>query len=133
MTHVYYAPVGSLAIGTYPLVFSTSTSNTSVALYVAEYSGMAQASANEGMATAGTYSGTASVGVTTSTDNDWGIGVIHWASGGTAGAGYTLRFAANTMLIDTNAPIHPAGATTPSVTLSTSNWWGELGFGLKHG
>jgi hypothetical protein len=131
----YYCPVGSTAPGTYILHFTTASSNTSVDVCLYEFSGAAQTTAIENAAVANGATTSATATFSTTTDKDWGIGVVYANATSTgASGGYTLRTTCNQpYLVDTNGPITPAGSTSPAVNYASPQSWIMTVFGIKHG
>ena len=123
--------------GTNDIVVSVSGAGTLV-VDVALYSGAQQTTAVEATSTnSGIDATSASVTVTTITDNDWLVGYFRSNSGSgafTAGANTVVRGdAANgtRQMVDTGADQTPAGSKSLNVTMALAANWSAMAFALK--
>ena len=121
--------------GTNDIVVSVSGAGTLV-VDAALYSGAQQTTAVEATNnTSGGAATSASISVTTITDNDWLVGYFRGHGGGafTAGSNTVVRTAAGEgtrQMVDSGADQTPAGAFSLNVTMS-SQAWEAMAFALK--
>lgn len=102
-------------------------------IMASSFTGAQQDSSTSEATNSGTgASGTATVSVTTLTDNDWLVGFARGESNTTAGSGTTIRGAtANINMMDSNGAKTPTGSYSLNFTTASNNNWASLVVALR--
>lgn len=104
-------------------VVITGSGNATIASCASSYTGAQQTNSAEASNTATGNSGTATVSVTTITDNDWLVNFFRAQFSGTAGSNTTIRSAASSFnMTDSNGVQTPPGSFSQTVTGGSNSW-----------